>query len=520
LIGAGTYEGADFFNGLIDNVKIWNEALSGKGGILDDLDEPAGDCTILPADCPAMGEPDDGDSHCQNLEIVGRPDDDTEGIWEFEVTAADDTDDDLYYTLGVFQSTEDGDEDFSVTQFGEGFFEIRLSPGEYLVTARVDDSLFCDDEATDAACTAEFRFTADPLPDELVASFCLEDVGKGSDFTQEAISGLGADLIVHPEEKEPLGDGLPPLGVAGLDEGSATALAFDGLEDVMVLEPHVAFHVDRSYTIAMTIKPGEDPLKAGVTDPNAGAFFTIGPDLEEPADAPGVQILHVFDGLIFLSVLFVDEFTVDEVRVDDGEAHRVLMSIEADFEGELDAIAIYVDGELALEAEADVQEAGNWAEDGGDIVTRVGYGGFDYPSNDFESEVSNDRDINHFNGIIDNVKFWSYALGEDEAFADAEFPSAACGAAFKRGDANNDGVSNISDASFLFNFLFLGGPEPVCADAVDSNDDGDANISDASYLLNYLFLGGPPPPAPGALSCGTDPTLDELQCEDPMGVCL
>ncbi len=86
---------------------------------------------------------------------------------------------------------------------------------------------------------------------------------------------------------------------------------------------------------------------------------------------------------------------------------------------------------------------------------------------------------------------------------------------FLRGDSNSDGISNISDASFLLNFLFIGGAEPPCAATGDSNGDGVANISDASYLLNFLFIGGPGPAAPHP-ECGTSETeLDELLgCND------
>ncbi|HVR72838.1 MAG TPA: hypothetical protein VMT52_00830, partial [Planctomycetota bacterium] len=50
----------------------------------------------------------------------------------------------------------------------------------------------------------------------------------------------------------------------------------------------------------------------------------------------------------------------------------------------------------------------------------------------------------------------------------------------------------------------------ACADSADSNDDGRVDIADAVALLGYLFRGGPEPPAPGADSCGPDPTQDEL----------
>ncbi len=101
------------------------------------------------------------------------------------------------------------------------------------------------------------------------------------------------------------------------------------------------------------------------------------------------------------------------------------------------------------------------------------------------------------------------AAGALEFLADQEV--------FKRGDVNADGEVNISDASFLLNFLFLGGPTPPCMDAADANDDGNADISDASYILNFLFLGGPPPPAPGPATCGPD---DQVKPPDDLPECV
>ncbi len=56
--------------------------------------------------------------------------------------------------------------------------------------------------------------------------------------------------------------------------------------------------------------------------------------------------------------------------------------------------------------------------------------------------------------------------------------SAQSSVAFLRGDANADGVVNISDPSFILNALFTGGRQPDCDDAADANDDGLVDISD------------------------------------------
>jgi hypothetical protein len=80
---------------------------------------------------------------------------------------------------------------------------------------------------------------------------------------------------------------------------------------------------------------------------------------------------------------------------------------------------------------------------------------------------------------------------------------------FKRGDADADGIINITDGIFVLNFLFIGGPAPKCRESAEPNNDGILNITDGIYILNYLFLGGPAPVAPGPKTCGPDP--------DPVG---
>lgn len=87
------------------------------------------------------------------------------------------------------------------------------------------------------------------------------------------------------------------------------------------------------------------------------------------------------------------------------------------------------------------------------------------------------------------------------------------GLPFRRGEADDNGSLDLTDAVFSLSALFLSGTPPGCLDAADSNDDGQFNLTDAVYTLNALFLGGGMPPAPGTSDCGLDPTDDELGCE-------
>lgn len=107
---------------------------------------------------------------------------------------------------------------------------------------------------------------------------------------------------------------------------------------------------------------------------------------------------------------------------------------------------------------------------------------------------------------------------------------------FRRGDSNEDGVSDLSDATHILGCQFLGTRCPDCPDAGDANDDGSVDIGDAIFLLSFQFLGGTEPPLPGPFTPGLDLTPDGLggcaytdalvdpdeidPCDDPSGDCF
>jgi hypothetical protein len=61
---------------------------------------------------------------------------------------------------------------------------------------------------------------------------------------------------------------------------------------------------------------------------------------------------------------------------------------------------------------------------------------------------------------------------------------------YQRGDANATASVDISDAIYILNFLFLGGPAPACQAVADANASGELDISDPVALLTSLFVGG------------------------------
>ena len=107
----------------------------------------------------------------------------------------------------------------------------------------------------------------------------------------------------------------------------------------------------------------------------------------------------------------------------------------------------------------------------------------------------------------------------------ASGPAAGSDFPFTRGDWNDDGSLNLTDAIDLLAHLFPGGDPPSCSDAGDANDDGILDVSDAVIVILHLFGGLSQLPPPFG-QCGTDPTEDGLdcaangQCPKPPGLLL
>jgi hypothetical protein len=99
----------------------------------------------------------------------------------------------------------------------------------------------------------------------------------------------------------------------------------------------------------------------------------------------------------------------------------------------------------------------------------------------------------------------------DGKFSNAvSFETLAEPGSFVRGDANGDGLVNLSDAVKVLVHLFRAG-SIACADAADVNDSETIEVTDAVVLLEFLFRLGrspaPPYPAPGV-----DPSGATLGC--------
>jgi len=69
---------------------------------------------------------------------------------------------------------------------------------------------------------------------------------------------------------------------------------------------------------------------------------------------------------------------------------------------------------------------------------------------------------------------------------DMYFSNEAGGSDFVKGDVNNDGVVNISDALALINYI-LNDSGDINLDVADCNGDNEINVSDALAIINYVL---------------------------------
>lgn len=70
--------------------------------------------------------------------------------------------------------------------------------------------------------------------------------------------------------------------------------------------------------------------------------------------------------------------------------------------------------------------------------------------------------------------------------------------AYVCGDSDGSSMVSITDAVYLINYIFSGGPAPIPSMAGDCDCSGSISISDAVYLITYIFASGTPP-------CGSCP---------------
>jgi hypothetical protein len=61
------------------------------------------------------------------------------------------------------------------------------------------------------------------------------------------------------------------------------------------------------------------------------------------------------------------------------------------------------------------------------------------------------------------------------------------------GDADGNGIFNVSDASYLIGYIFGSGPAPTPLCLGDADGNCGVSVSDAVLMIGYIFADGPPP---------------------------
>ncbi len=93
----------------------------------------------------------------------------------------------------------------------------------------------------------------------------------------------------------------------------------------------------------------------------------------------------------------------------------------------------------------------------------------------------------------DSVYYWRIRSYQGGVAGEYSRTFAAYIVSFLCGEASGDGAIDISDAVYLIQYIFSGGPAPNPVIAGDANCDQAVDISDVVYLIQFIFSGGPAP---------------------------
>ncbi|HNR99925.1 MAG TPA: hypothetical protein PKX48_05310 [Planctomycetota bacterium] len=126
-----------FFDGMIDDVRLYNYALSPA--------EAADLAAMRPDHCC----PERGDTHCTGIEVAGGP---LAGLFTVTATGYDDSRDAVLY---VFKADNGAGTVLEPVSQTGNVAVFDLTPGTWTISALADDDPECGDVASDAVCTAE-----------------------------------------------------------------------------------------------------------------------------------------------------------------------------------------------------------------------------------------------------------------------------------------------------------------------------------------------------------------------------
>jgi PKD repeat protein len=104
---------------------------------------------------------------------------------------------------------------------------------------------------------------------------------------------------------------------------------------------------------------------------------------------------------------------------------------------------------------------------------------------------------NYTEGGLYDVTFAAVLCGTRDSLVKAGYINAYD---YICGDANSDGVVNVSDVMFIRSYMFGGGATPSPLESADADECGSVNISDIAYIQEFVWLEGPAP-CEGSVTC-------------------
>jgi hypothetical protein len=429
-----------------------------------------------------------------------------------------------YFDLDAFDRTRIP-YDWLIERIGQKIYKEQM-PEEYaegiytpnfLAISFDDDSPppWCDPGACVPTDSGAMRGTA-ANDDEIVA--LTLDMSKGPPFAILGSYGAADEVTVHPDL------GTDPPGQLRDDDVDALDLYSDELDDLETkyfsvdfeanygLVPGVVYAVSPKGTPVDVILPSDLGLGPKV-DLNAIAFVWFS---ENPGDPLALALVFSVEdpaGVLDPRILYYSFMTGTHAQLISAPiANAPIDAVAAWYEeihfGPVAGNPVIPEGVTASPQDSRVtlqwtlSDPEAWADLSFNVYRSVSPGGPYSLIGKVDIEDANrtgytDEEVE--NGIAYYYVVTTVNTAGDESEPCTEVSATPGGAVmpwFRRGDANNDDLIDVSDSIFLLGWLFLGGEDPGCIAAGDTNGDSVVDLSDAVCMLGHLFLGSSAPVAP------------------------
>ena len=415
----------NFFRGAIDDVRVYNHALS--------QDEIAA-LIPEPNDCP-----ESGDTHVESLEVSGPPGG-IEGTYRLEARgASDESGDPLLFT---FTATKDDGTILQSCPARAATAVFELSDGTWTLTVAVDDDLRCRDAADDHSRSVELL--VGPAEQKLVAHLPFE-------LHLDDVTGNGHDGIFT-------GEGEPDF-VTSRDDTPFSALNLDARVDLSSTED-VPNHASGEFSIALWVRAGQQSQATLWSESASGtsAIFSIGPNSRASTGTVEVS-LRTAEGLWLIP------HRQSAIEAFDDTWHHVVWT-ESNGDAQL-----WIDGELDptdFSYERGVVDF-DTASLGG-IASRDVCCGFRGTVDELRvyNYVLSEDEIAELAGVPIGPSFVRGDTNDDGNVDLADgvfvlnflFTGGAMPSCMESANTNDDDTVDLTDGVFVLNFLFTGGAEP------------------------------------------------------------